>query len=124
MKQHVENAKAIAAFLSSHPAVERVLYPGLASHPGHAIASRQMKAPGAIVSFLVKGDKSKAVHVAGRVKVFTNATSLGGTESLLEHRKSVEGPDSPTPDNLIRLSVGLEDVNDLIRDLDQALRAS
>lgn len=124
MKQHVENAKAIAAFLSSHPAVERVLYPGLASHPGHAIASRQMKAPGAIVSFLVKGDKSKAVHVAGRAKVFTNATSLGGTESLLEHRKSVEGPDSPTPDNLIRLSVGLEDVNDLIRDLDQALRAS
>jgi cystathionine gamma-synthase len=76
---------------------------------------------GAMVSFLVKGTKEDAIKVAQRVKVFTNATSLGGTESLLEHRKSVEGPDSPTPDNLIRLSVGLEDSNSLIADLKQAL---
>jgi cystathionine gamma-synthase len=74
-----------------------------------------------MVSFLVKGTKDDAIKVAQRVKVFTNATSLGGTESLLEHRKSVEGPDSPTPDNLIRLSVGLEDSNSLIADLKQAL---
>ncbi|MGC3947819.1 MAG: aminotransferase class I/II-fold pyridoxal phosphate-dependent enzyme [Chryseolinea sp.] len=121
MKLHVENAKAVAEFLNNHVAVERVLYPGIDTHPGYEIAKRQMKSPGAIVSFLVKGDKDNALKVARRVKVFTNATSLGGTESLLEHRKSVEGPDSPTPDNLIRLSVGLEDADDLISDLDQAL---
>lgn len=121
MKQHVENAKAIAEFLSRHPEVERVLYPGIVTHPGYEIARRQMKAPGAIVSFLAKGGKDDAVRIAQRVKVFTNATSLGGTESLLEHRKTAEGPDSPTPDNLIRLSVGLEDVNDLIKDLERAL---
>jgi len=97
------------------------LYPGLATHPGHEIAKKQMSDFGAIVSFLVKGNKEDAIQIAQRVKVFTNATSLGGTESLLEHRKSVEGPDSPTPDNLIRLSVGLEDVTSLIEDLKQAL---
>ncbi len=122
MKQHVENAEAIAEFLKGHPAVERVLYPGLSSHSGYEIAKSQMKAPGAIVSFLVKGAKAEAIKVAQKAKVFTNATSLGGTESLLEHRKTVEGPDSPTPDNLIRLSVGLEDINDLINDLNQALQ--
>jgi cystathionine gamma-synthase len=122
MKQHVENAKAVAEFLEKHPAIDRVIYPGLKSHPGYEIAKRQMKAPGAIVSFLTKGTKEDAIQVAQRVKVFTNATSIGGTESLLEHRKTAEGPDSPTPDNLIRLSVGLEDVNDLINDLNQALK--
>lgn len=122
MKQHVENAKAIAEFLTNHPAIERVIYPGLSSHPGYEIAKRQMKAPGAIVSFLAKGSKEDAIRIAQKVKVFTNATSLGGTESLLEHRKTAEGPDSPTPDNLIRLSVGLEDVDDLINDLKQALK--
>lgn len=81
-----------------------------------------MKAPGAMVSFLVKGTKADTVRVASRVKVFTHATSLGGTESLLEHRKASEGPDSPTPDNLIRLSIGIENLQDLIHDLDQALR--
>jgi len=121
MAHHLSNAKAIAAFLSTHPKVERVLYPGLATHPGHEIAKKQMSDFGAIVSFLVKGNKEDAIQIAQRVKVFTNATSLGGTESLLEHRKSVEGPDSPTPDNLIRLSVGLEDVTSLIEDLKQAL---
>ena len=122
MKQHVENAKAVAEFLNNHPAIERVLYPGLITHPGYEIARRQMKAPGAIVSFLAKGGKDDAISIAQRVKLFTNATSLGGTESLLEHRKTTEGPDSPTPDNLIRLSIGLEEVSDLINDLDQALK--
>lgn len=121
MKQHVQNAQSVAEFLNNHKSIERVLYPGLNTHPGYDVAKRQMSAPGAIVSFLVKGSKDDAVKVAQRVKVFTNATSLGGTESLLEHRKSVEGPDSPTPDNLIRLSVGIEDAADLIRDLEQAL---
>lgn len=123
MRQHVENAKAIAEFLTHHAAIDKVIYPGLSSHPGYEIARKQMKSPGAIVSFLVKGSKADAVRIAQRVKVFTNATSLGGTESLLEHRKSAEGPDSPTPDNLIRLSVGLEDINDLIDDLKQALKS-
>jgi cystathionine gamma-synthase len=121
MTQHLSNAKAVAEFLSGHSKIERVLYPGLATHPGHEIAKKQMSDFGAMISFLVKGTKEDAIKIAQRVKVFTNATSLGGTESLLEHRKSVEGPDSPTPDNLIRLSVGLEDANSLISDLKQAL---
>lgn len=121
MMQHISNAKAVAEFLSYHPKVERVLYPGLITHPGHAIAKHQMSDFGAMVSFLVRGTKEDAIKIAQRVKVFTNATSLGGTESLLEHRKSVEGPDSPTPENLLRLSVGIEDVNSLIEDLKQAL---
>jgi cystathionine gamma-synthase len=121
MMQHISNAKAVAEFLSQHPKVERVLYPGLITHPGHAIAKHQMSDFGAMVSFLVRGTKEDAIKIAQRVKVFTNATSFGGTESLLEHRKSVEGPDSPTPENLLRLSVGIEDVNSLIEDLKQAL---
>lgn len=121
MTQHVSNAKAVAEFLSHHLKVERVLYPGLTSHPGHEVAKKQMSDFGAMVSFLVKGSKEDAIKIAQRVKVFTNATSLGGTESLLEHRKSVEGPDSQAPDNLLRLSVGIEDVNSLIEDLKQAL---
>lgn len=121
MTQHLSNAKAVAEFLSHHPKVERVLYPGLVTHPGHEIAKKQMSDFGAMVSFLVIGAKEDAIKIAQRVKIFTNATSLGGTESLLEHRKSVEGPDSPTPDNLIRLSVGLEDSNSLIEDLKRAL---
>jgi len=122
MRQHAENAKAIAGFLENHPKVEKVIYPGLPSHPGYEIAMKQMKVPGAMVSFLVKGKKEDAIRIAQRVKVFTNATSLGGTESLLEHRKSTEGPDSPTPDTLIRMSIGLEDANDLISDLEQAMK--
>jgi cystathionine gamma-synthase len=121
MTHHLSNAKAVATFLSTHPKVEKTLYPGLPTHAGHEVAKKQMSDFGAMVSFLVKGTKEDAINIAQRVKVFTNATSLGGTESLLEHRKSVEGPDSPTPDNLIRLSVGLEDVTSLIEDLKQAL---
>jgi cystathionine gamma-synthase len=115
------NAQAIANFLATHPQVEQVLYPGLASHTGHEIAKKQMSNFGAMVSFLVKGTKDDATKVVQRVKVFTNATSLGGTESLIEQRKIVEGTHSPTPDNLIRLSVGIEEVSALKEDLLQAL---
>lgn len=121
MAQHLSNTKAVVEFLSGHSKVERVLYPGLASHPNHDIARKQMSDFGAMVSFLVKGKKEDAMKIAQRVKVFTNATSLGGTESLIEHRKVVEGPDSPTPDNLLRLSVGIEDAFALIDDLKQAM---
>jgi len=108
--------------LQSHKNVERVFYPGLDTHPGHAIAQRQMKGGfGAMLSFLVRGGREDAFAVAARTKIFTRATSLGGVESLIEHRASVEGPHSVTPDNLLRVSVGLESAEDLIADLDQAL---
>lgn len=121
MQLHVSNAKKVAAFLHTHDAVEKVLYPGLASHSGHAVAAAQMDDFGAMVSLLVKGGKKEAIAIIKRLKIFTNATSLGGTESLAEHRQSAEGPYSLTPENLIRLSVGLENADDLIEDLKQAL---
>jgi cystathionine gamma-synthase len=116
-----EQALQIARFLNQHPAVERVHYPGLPGHPGHSVAARQMTSFGGMLAFQVKGDRQCAIAVAARVKVFTRATSLGGVESLIEHRASVEGPDTRTPDNLLRVSVGLEHVEDLVADLDQAL---
>jgi cystathionine gamma-synthase len=115
------NALAIAAHLEANAAVEAVHYPGLASHPGHAIAKRQMSAFGGMLSFRVRGGRDAAVRAASRVKLFVNATSLGGTESLIEHRASSEGPGSQTPQNLLRVSVGLEHPDDLIEDLAQAL---
>jgi cystathionine gamma-synthase len=118
-----EQALAIARFLSQHQVVERVHYPGLAEHPGHALAARQMKAFGGMLAVEVKGGEAGAMAVAARVKLFTRATSLGGVESLIEHRASVEGPQSLTPRNLLRVSVGLENVDDLIEDLNQALLA-
>ena len=121
LRQHTSNATAVANFLESHAGVERAHYPGLASHPQHLIAARQMRLFGGMVSFQAKGDAAHAMAVAGRLRIFTRATSLGGVESLVEHRKSVEGADSPTPDNLLRLSIGLEDPADLIEDLRQAL---
>lgn len=120
-RQHSESATAVAEFLAAHPRVQVTHYPGLASHPGHAIAVRQMTSFGGMVSLQVTGGTAEALAVASRLRLFTYATSLGGVESLVEHRKSVEGPDSPTPDNLLRLSVGLEDPADLIEDLRQAL---
>ena len=122
----VERASATAAELASrlegHPALERVLYPGLASHPGHAIAARQMRGGfGAMLSILVRGGAEEALAVAGHTGVFLRATSLGGVESLVEHRASVEGPGSLAPPNLLRLSIGLESVDDLFADLDAAL---
>lgn len=121
MAMHCANARAVAAFLSMHPAVERVNYPGLATHPGHGIAKTQMKDFGGMLSIEVRGGKHAALEAAGRLRIFANATSLGGCESLVEHRASVEGPLPVSPPNLLRLSVGLEHADDLIADLAQAL---
>jgi len=118
-----ESAALLAERLSDHPRIAAVLYPGLPSHPGHAIAARQMDAFGAMLSIRVRGGEQAAVATAARVQVWNRATSLGGVESLIEHRASVEGPSSPCPPDLLRLSVGLEDLDDLYADLDQALRA-
>jgi len=116
-----ENAIGVARFLAAHAAVETVHYPGLPEHPGHAIAARQMSAFGGMLSFQVRGGRDAAMGVVARSKLFIRATSLGGAHSLIEHRASVEGPESKTPQNLIRLSIGLEHVNDLTADLAQAL---
>jgi len=116
------NARVVAEFLARHPRVEAAHYPGLPDHPGHAIAQRQMSEPGAMLSFQVRGGRQAAVDMTNRLEIITRATSLGGTETLIEHRHSVEGPDTRSPENLLRLSVGLEHVDDLIEDLEQALR--
>ena len=121
MAAHSENAIRIARFLNDHARVETVHYPGLPDHPGHDTAARQMSNFGGMVSFQVAGGRGDAMQVAASVKVFTRATSLGGTESLIEHRASIEGPGTKTPDNLLRMSVGLENAEDLIEDLAQAL---
>ena len=121
MRGHCANARAVATFLAGHPRIERVNYPGLPDHPGHDIAARQMSDFGGMLSIQVRGDAADALALTGRLRLFIRATSLGGVESLVEHRKSVEGPQSPTPDNLLRLSIGLEHPDDLIADLAQAL---
>lgn len=123
MKGHVENATKLASFLENNPQVERVFYPGSASHPQYEIAKKQMLAGGGMLSFLIKGGAKEALTVVNQVKIFTQATSLGGVESLIEHRASVEGPDTKTPQNLIRVSIGLESAEDLIEDLATALKA-
>ena len=120
-----ESAAQLAAQLARHPAVAAVLYPGLPEHPGHAIAARQMAGGfGGMLSIRVAGGEAAAIAMAARVEVWKRATSLGGVESLIEHRASVEGPTSPCPPDLLRLSVGLEDPDDLYADLDRALRAA
>lgn len=121
MERHSANGMAVAQFLADHPAIEQVHYPGLPEHPGHAIAKKQMTTFGGMLSFQVRGGKERALQVASRVKLFTNATSLGGVESLLELRAASEGPQSQVPPNLIRVSVGLEAAEDLVGDLQQAL---
>jgi cystathionine gamma-synthase len=122
VRAQAASAAAIAAFLAADRRVERVYYPGLATHPGHALASRQMhEGFGAVLSFQVPGDAAAAMRVAARTKIFTRATSLGGVESLIEHRASMEGARSLTPQNLLRTSIGLEAASDLIADLDEAL---
>ena len=115
------NALAVATFLATHPRVEAVHYPGLASHPGHDVARRQMSMFGGMLSLQVRGDADAAMAVAAKVRLFTRATSFGGTESLLEHRASIEGPGTTTPANLLRVSIGLEHPDDLIEDLAQSL---
>lgn len=121
MRGHSENALRVARFLERHPRVAAVHYPGLESHPQHALAARQMALPGGMLSVEVRGGAEAAMGVAAKVRVFTRATSLGGVESLIEHRASVEGPDSKTPPGLLRLSVGLEHPDDLVADLEEAL---
>ena len=116
-----ESAMQVAIFLNSHPKVSIVHYPGLLTHPGHSLASEQMKFFGAMISFEVTGGKDEAMKLAANVKLFTRATSLGGPESLIEHRASIEGPESKTPQSLLRISIGLEHPDDLIEDLKQAL---
>jgi cystathionine gamma-synthase len=121
MRVHSENAMQLAQFLSTHDRVAEVFYPGLASHPRHDVARKQMSAFGGMLSFLVRGTRADALAVAARTRLFTRATSLGGVESLIEHRQSSEGAGSRTPENLLRVSVGLEHGGDLIEDLRQAL---
>jgi cystathionine gamma-synthase len=116
------SALAIARYLTTHPAVSHVLYPGLPEHPGHDIAAKQMDGGfGGMLSIRLSGGEAAAMQVAASVNVFKRATSLGGVESLIEHRASIEGPSTPVPSDLLRLSIGLEHVEDLKADLSQAL---
>ncbi|PJJ79411.1 trans-sulfuration enzyme family protein [Mucilaginibacter auburnensis] len=121
IRGHVSNAQALAEFLQQQPAVEQVLYPGLPSHPGHEVAKGQMNYFGGMLSFTLKDGPEAANRVINKLQLFTRATSLGGVESLIEHRATMEGPDTRTPFNLLRISVGLEHIDDLIADMDQAL---
>jgi cystathionine gamma-synthase len=121
MRGHSENALKLAQYLAQHPKIEAVFYPGLPSHAQHELAKKQMKDYGGMLSILMKDGEEAAKITVNGVKLFAQATSLGGVESLIEHRASVEGPNTSTPKNLIRISVGLEHIDDLIADLDQAL---
>jgi cystathionine gamma-lyase len=130
MKQHAENAMNIAKYLETHPAIEKVIYPGLESHPQHALAKKQMHGFGGMMSFYVKGDLAKARSVLEKVEIFTLAESLGGVESLIEHPAIMTHASVPLEnrkalgihDTLIRISVGIEECDDLIADLEQALK--
>ncbi len=124
MRAHNENASQLATFMTRLPGIEEVFYPGLVSHPGHKIAKTQMRAFGGMISFLVSAGEPAAKKMVASSRIIKAATSLGGIESIWEHRKSTEGPLSQTPDNLIRLSVGLEHIDDLKLDLQQALELS
>ena len=121
MAMHCANARKVVDYLATHPAIERVNWPGLPSHPGHVVAARQMRDFGAMLSIELRGGREATLAMAGKLRVFTNATSLGGCESLIEHRASVEGPNPRSPQNLLRMSIGLEHADDLCADLAQAL---
>ena len=121
MRGHAQHAMILADFLSHHQKVEKVYYPGLKDHPGHEVAASQMTGFGGMLSFTVKGGAAEADAVVAKLRLFANATSLGGVESLVERRAAVEGPTTKTPQNLLRVSVGLEHTDDLLEDLDQAL---
>lgn len=126
MDRHCDNAAAVAAMLSEHNAVQEVFYPGLVDHPGHQLAQTQMRRAGGMVSFRVKGGEGAALAVCESTRLFTLAESLGGVESLIEHpakmtHASAAGSDLEVPDDLVRLSVGIENINDLLGDLEQAL---
>ncbi|MBV6729521.1 cystathionine gamma-synthase [Nocardioides daeguensis] len=129
MERHCDNAEKVADFLSKHPAVRQVIYPGLADHPGHAVAGRQMKRYGGMVSFRVTGGEEQALAICAATKVFTLGESLGGVESLIEHpgrmtHASVAGTDLEVPADLVRLSVGIETSEDQLADLDRALAST
>jgi cystathionine gamma-synthase len=125
MREHCENARAVAGFLDRHPRVDRVLYPGLPTHPGHTIAARQMRDFGGMISFLAESEE-EAVALVARTRIFQLAESLGGVESLIEvparmtHASTADAPFAAPP-NLVRLSVGLESAEDLVEDLEVAL---
>jgi cystathionine gamma-synthase len=121
MRAHSSNAERVARFLAGHRNVTAVHYPGLESHAGNAVAQRQMSLPGGMLSVEVRGGRAAAMSLTGRLRVFTRATSLGGTESLIEHRASIEGPETKAPEGLLRVSVGLENAEDLVEDLERAL---
>ena len=126
MDRHCDNAEKVVDFLTQHAAVSEVIYPGLPEHPGHAVASRQMKRYGGMVSFRVAGGREQALQVCEKAEVFTLGESLGGVESLIEHpglmtHASVAGTDLEVPDDLVRLSVGIETADDLLADLERAL---
>ncbi|MBS0386221.1 MAG: PLP-dependent transferase, partial [Proteobacteria bacterium] len=124
VRQQCESAIRIARELERHAAVERVTYPGLPSHPQHAIALKQMQGGfGGMMSFEVKGGAAGALGVISRLKLVKAATSLGGVETLIEHRRSIEGPQSDVPEGLLRLSVGCENADDIWADLSAALSA-
>ena len=127
MERHCENASRVADMLASHPAVSQVFYPGLATHPGHEVAAKQMHGFGGIVSFRACGGEEEAVAICGRTRLFTLGESLGGVESLIEHpgrmtHASVTGSALEVPADLVRLSVGIETCDDLLEDLRSALR--
>jgi cystathionine gamma-synthase len=124
MAMHCANARRVADFLAAQPQVRQVNYPGLATHPGHAVAAGQMRDFGGMLSVQLHGGRDAALAMAGALRLFTNATSLGGCESLVEHRASVEGNHPTSPQDLLRISVGLEHPDDLVSDLEQALRAA
>jgi cystathionine gamma-synthase len=122
VRAHAENAQRVAEFLSTQPKIEAVHYPGLPSHPGHKIGAAQMSGFGGMMSIQVKGGQQEAFKLVSGLKLFSHATSLGSTHTLIEHRASVEGVNTRSPANLLRLSIGLEHPDDLIDDLEQALR--
>ncbi len=124
MAWHCRNAMALAQFLAGHAGVDAVHYPGLATHAGHDIAARQMSDFGGMLSVRIKGGRDAALRVAGALELAINATSLGGPETLVEHRASIEGANAISPDNLLRVSVGLEHPDDLLADFARALEAA
>ena len=122
LRQHCANARAVAEYLARHPGVEQVLYPGLETDPrGHEIARRQMSDFGGMLSIVLPGGRDRAFEVAGRFELIARATSLGGIESLVEHRASIEGALTRAPEGLLRFSIGLESIDDLLADFEQAL---
>ena len=123
LDRQVQNALAIVDYLKTDPHIDKIYYPGLPDHPNHAIAKKQMNGKfGSMISIRVKGGEKESMRFAGGMKIFKHATSLGGVESLVEHRRTAEGMAPKSPDNLLRLSIGVEYIDDLIADLKKGFR--